>query len=630
MGVFISRKTRKKGQVEFILVAVLVIIALVAVTLTLQQTTVTPPETPGITEEAKTIKDSIVNVIRAGVRDQMITIYNQGGTLIPDPSVDVGVFDTQVWYACGESSTPDVSEEIGTGILKYLRENLDDEMEFFGKNVKFDFTRASSDVEIMKNKISVRINLPTTVEDLAIQQPYEITFATKLYDVLDFSENFVEDVQTSRFFETVTLSTMLNSNPEHENWLPVTGIQTGCGNVLFKTKSDLLPALKGIIKYTVSHVVWNEKPIKLADNPFYPVNQIGGKFYPDMNVHFEYPLSWDSELDRYFAFSPDPIRIVPRPPMALVPACMAPYSVSYSFRYPVVVMVEDDLMNQWFKFAILVDIQNTQPGECTAEFGGVSDYAEACVKNAQCDARVSVKDTEGNPIEGADVSFYVCSVGLTDANGVAQGKVPCMVSELNIYKQGYRSFGDLYSSTQIENIDVAMKKLNDITIHFYGVPVNGNGYQGDGIFSSYVKDGDIQGITPFTLQSSQTEMVTFASFSPKTPNIFTGEDVELVITNFGDEENLVNDVDVTGLQPVELEVQASVSDNMTGLALGHISYNFTLGEGATDLYVYIPVVKNANINDEENPEYVDPSESTKLTNLLTGEGITPVSTEQQS
>lgn len=584
-------KSGKKGQVEFIVVVALIIIAIMVIIIASWQIDVKPPIPDGETEEIKLIKDSVANLIRSGVKDQLTVIYNQGGTLSPSFSVEFGMFDTAVWSACGENSIPDVSEEIGSSLLVYLRNNLEDEMDFFGKNVKFDFGNPRHEVNIIKDNINIKIYLPTEVEGREIQQPYEVSINTKLYDVIDFSRNFVNDLGETRFFEAVTLTSMVHSNPEHENWVPVFGMQSGCGNVLFKTRQDVLPGIKGIAKYTVSHVVWNTPTLRLAENPFYPINAVGGKTYPDLEVAFAYPPSWDLEMDKYFVFAPEPLRVIPKPLIPIVPVCMAPYAVSYSFRYPVVVMVEDSLLDQWFKFAVMVDIQNTQPGNCSADFGGESEYTRTCVTDANCDARVTVKNSTGDPVEGADVSYYICDMGLTDSNGVVQGKIPCMVSELHVYKQGYRSYGDLFRSDEVLDKSITLEKISDaITIHLKGIKADASGGSKDtGDFQSYSLSGGSHELTD-SGYFDDVNLVAFLAFSPSNPNLFTGEDTSIMIANYGEDGGLVSDFAISGLQPIEYNVTAAVADNETGRPLGYINTSLIITEDDKDIYVYLPVV----------------------------------------
>jgi hypothetical protein len=605
--------SRKKGQVEFIVIVALIIIAVTAVILVSRQAVVTQPPPSGIPEEAKTIKDSVTNLIRAGVKDDpnsvLTRIYNQGGALKPAFSVKFGAFDTAVWSACGETTSPDVKKEIGAGIMEYLRANLKDKMEFYGKNVAFDFSKSRYEVDIFKDRVNIRIFLPTKVETYDIQQPYEISVDTKLSDVLDFSKNFINDTGKSRFFEVITLASMAHSNPDSDYWVPVAGIQTGCGNPLFKTRSQLLPGIKEIIKYTVSHVVFNAQPLKLAENPFYPINNVGGKLYPGLQVAFAYPPSWDSEIDKNFMFAPDPLRVVPKPTMPLIPLCMGPYSVAYTFRYPVVIMVEDSKLNQWFKFAVMVDVQNTQPGACTANLGNASEYSVMCVTEAKCDASVTVKNTTGSPVEGADVSFYTCDVGVTDKSGVVQGKIPCMISELHVYKAGYRSFGDLLTSGEVSDKTVTLEKTQDnVMVHFKGLETLATTMTGGGI--SYSIPGGSRNIMDFG-----KNLTVFLAFSPVNPNYFTDEDSPLLVTNYDDEGNLVSEANVSGLQPVAYKVTASIADAKDEnkiIPVGYINTSFGFREGENEIYVYLPFV--SKIGDSDLPESgIDPSEADKLT-----------------
>ncbi|MCK5023007.1 MAG: hypothetical protein KAS04_02445, partial [Candidatus Aenigmarchaeota archaeon] len=590
--------------------------AIVAIVIASRSAVITPPDTSGIPEEGKTIKDSVINLIRAGVKDHMTLLYNQGGVARPDMSVEFGMFDTSVWLACGETNVPKVSDEIGKGVLAYMRANLENEMEFYGKNVKFDFSDTNYEVDIIKDRVNIKIYLPTEVEDYEIQQPYEISVPTKLYDVLDFSNNFVNDAKSARFFETVTLVSMMHSNPEHENWVPVAGMQMGCGNYLFKTRKQLLPGIKGVIEYTISHVVWNTDALKLAENPFYPINQVGGKSYSDMEVAFAYPPQWNEEIDKHFMFSPDPLRILPKPIIPLIPLCMGPYSVAYTFRYPVIIMVEDPLLNQWFNFAVMVDIENTQPGNCTAEFGKESEYSKICELEAECNAKITVKNSTDDAVEGADVGFYICDIGVTDSNGVVEGKIPCMVSELHVYKQGYRSFGDLYRSDDIADKPITLEKIADnTTIHFRGLDTRATDDGGDDSDGKYVAYSVVGSPEELTEDNFNDNYIVFLSMSPKTPNYFTNEDSALLYTNYDNDGNIAFEVETYGMQPIEYFITATVSEEESGIPVGYINTSIVLGENEENLYVYLPVVTKTDASDIDEPG-IDPSEADQMNDVL--------------
>jgi hypothetical protein len=625
--------SRRKGQVEFIVIVALVIIGVVVFVIASRQSIIPTAPTSGIPEEAKTIKDAVMNLMRAGVKEKLTLLYNQGGALKPSLSVKFGAFDTAIWSACGQKNIPDISKEVGAGILSYLRENLKDEMDFSGKTAKFDFSKASTEVGIIKDAINIRIYLPTKVESYDVQMPYEVTVASKLYDVLDFSNNFVTDNANNRFLEVVTLTSMVHSNPDSDLWVPVAGMQSGCGNPLMKTRNQLLPGIKGIIKYTVSHVVWNTKPLKLAENPFYPINSVGGKYYPDLQVAFAYPPSWDSEVDKYFAFSPDPLRIIPKPIVPIIPLCMAPYSVAYSFRYPTVVMVEDSSMNQWFKFAVMVDINGTQPGQCDANFNKQSEYDKVCIIDAKCTAKITVKNTTGSPVAGASVNFYICDVGTTDANGVAEGNIPCMISELHVYSSGHRSYGDLFRSDELQDKAVTIQTVEDmVTLHFKALETYAGTSTGDGTYSSYAVKDASKDVTDF----GDINLNAFVSFTPVSPNYFTGEDSAIIVSNYGDNNDLVAAINISGIQPVIYRVTAYLADTTDeeeSLPVGYINTTITIPEGSKNIYIYLPYVTKVDggLRSPSDPG-IDPVEADKMTTLLYNKcgGKSPASTEELS
>ncbi|MFH1237452.1 MAG: hypothetical protein V1648_03555 [Candidatus Aenigmatarchaeota archaeon] len=615
--------SRRKGQVEFIVIVALVIIGVVVFVIASRQSIIPTAPTSGIPEEAKTIKDAVMNLMRAGVKEKLTLLYNQGGALNPSLSVKFGAFDTAIWSACGQNSIPDISKEIGSGILSYMRENLEDEMDFSGKTAKFDFTKARTEVDIVKDAINIRIYLPTKVETYDVQQPYEIVVASKLYDVMDFSKNFVDENSKTRFLEHVTLRNLMISNPESEYWVPGPGTtQIGCGNPLMKTRRQLLPGIEGIIKYTVSHITFNNPtPLRIAENPFYNIYAVNGKYYPGLQVAFAYPSYWDTQINKYFAMSKEPLRLIPKPIAPLIPFCMAISDVSYSFRYPTVLMVEDASMNQWFKFAVMVDINNTQPGQCDAEFGKESEYDRVCITDAKCTAKITVKNTTGLPVEGASVNFYICDVGTTDKNGVAEGNIPCMISELHVYAVGHRSYGDLFRSDELLDKKVTLQTVEDkIKIHFKVLETYAGTSIGDGIYDSYdVKDDSID-ITEFPDAYGHKNLTAFISFTPKSPNYFTGEDTAVMFANFDENNVLTAVMNISGIQPVSYEVTASLADTTDdekSLPVGFINTSIDIPEGTQDIYIYMPYVTRTNGGMLMLTEPgIDPAEADKMTTLL--------------
>jgi len=588
----------EKGQVEFIVIAGVILIVLFVVIYSIQQAGVKieMPGIPGVGEEQKLIRDSIINLVRTGTIETLNTIYENGGYLDTSEALTIKYTDLNipVWQGCGEINIPDVLRNIETGVANYIKANIKPEMEFYGKNVTFDLNKLRVNANLYKDKINIKVNLPTKVEGFSIQQLYETDIKTNLYEILDFSKNFVSDVNGSRFFEYITMTTMFYSNPESEYWLPLSGLLTECGKPLFKTRADLLPAANEIIKYTISHVVWGGTRLRIEDNPFYPINVVGGKAYPDLKVAFIYPQDWN--LDENFAFSPDPVNIIPYQIFNFIPYCMTPYYISYSFQYPVIVMVEDKYMNRFFTFSVFVNIENNQPGECKLQLGPMSSEYQQLLRSSIYPVKITVKDSKANAVEGATVMFGSLYLGRTDSNGVVEAKVPHMLSELRVYKEGYKMSRELLTYEEL-NRTVVLKKIQDnITLNFYGVPIQVGERVGEGVYATYTPGNPIQISNSYPLQ-------VMLSFEPKDRFEIT------IILNNINETDFMSKVVYEGLYPSDFIVSGTVTNNNTQLVTGYFNTTFTLEEFDNELYIYVPVVEGVTEN-------INATESSKLTQAV--------------
>jgi hypothetical protein len=631
----------KKGQLEFVVIAALIVILIVAMIFVLQQLLIRPPEVSGIEQQAKTVKESVNNLVGTGLNEVLIEIFNHGGyTNLGDvETVKFDMLDVPVWQRCEITNIPNVTEEIGYGVDIYLRNKLKEEMIFFGKKVEFDFSKMETDVSIWKDRVDVNVYLPTKIEGYEIPLPYTGSIRTNLFEILDFSKNFVEDAKETRFFELITMTTILYSNPEYKYFLPLVGTRFKCYDPLIKRKDEMLKGINETLDYVATHTVWNTNPIRLASNPFYPLNRIGGKKY-DLYVMFSYPKEWN--LKNNFYFSPDPFKSVPKPlsidvgglsiPIPLV--CMDTYGVSYSIRYPVVVSVKDEITNQWFKFAVMNEIRDNKPGNCEGE---LKVSKEKLCKEGGCVIKMKVKDEEGNLVKGADVMFYRCDLGKTNSDGEVMANVPCGVSEIKVYKKGYKTFGNLTSYFELNNSVIILERTGEVTIHFYGIPMRGEGYdENEGTYDSYKVSSytttHIKPITKFTgkdfdiwTHPTESAVIVNLIFKPNFKNIFTGEDIDLMLTNvvnlttfeLGDSVKTYgishNTYDISGIARNRLKDEQEV---------GYMNGTIEIGN-ETNLYVYFPIITN------EDAKGISVTETGKLMEILKDCGVEAISLEMQ-
>ena len=111
-------KKNKKGQLEFVIIIAVIIIGILVALFIVQQLAIKPPPSSGISEEIKTIKDSINEFMEDELRETLIEIYNQGGyqNLVGVESTEFDTLDIPIWHACSDVHIPDVKEQIDMGM----------------------------------------------------------------------------------------------------------------------------------------------------------------------------------------------------------------------------------------------------------------------------------------------------------------------------------------------------------------------------------------------------------------------------------------------------------------------------------------------------------------------------------
>lgn len=618
---------QSKGQIEIIAILVFVIIGVLAAYFVLSPEATDILPGVGQTEQSKLIRDSVMNLVRTATIENINRIYDNGGYLDGSQvtNVEYGGLTVPVWQACSNNMAPDVKKQLENGIRFYITENLENNEDFYGKGAEFDIRKMVLTVNIFDGRVDVDAELPTKVEGNPVSSSYKTSVPSDIYQIVNFANDFVSDVEENRFFEIATLSTLVHfdiySGPESESWMPSGRIlPLECGRKVLRTRDQMFSAFREVLSYTISHVMWNAQPISFRANPFYPINSAGGNAY-NLDVEFAYPNSWDAELERKFSTNPPTLLISSRNIFPLVPACMGYYKILYSFQYPVIVSVKDDVMGKYFRFAIYTSVKDSKPDDtCVAGvFSGLTDYEKDCVYGTYCDYNITVVDSEGNPIEGAEILFYQCPLGSTDENGSAVStgtqKAPCIAADFQIWKEGYRTFGEFLSSTELEGFKVNMKKsLGDITTKLYGIGLTAKGETSEGVYTIYETNGYKKKITEFK-KDNDPDVKAMIYFYPFDPNYVTGEDIEVFGVNMDiDTGQFTDTLSLEGLYPGDFYVVAVAIQNSTNIVLGTLSTELTLEEGDNSLFVYLPVV---TMTDSGNPPAtsLNASESSKLQGL---------------
>ena len=593
-----------KAQVEFVVIFALIAIAVIVVIVSSRLFAVggVNPAIIGTEQEKKLISDSVTTAIMNAARNELREIYKTGGfSDAQGKKVKYGAKEIGVWQDCDGTQIPDIGKVLEERLENDLRALFKPEMEFFGKIVNFDMAKLDVAAAIQENGVKIDVNMPTTVENSSMGQPYSILIPSNLGRIIDTARAIINRNNASRFFEAATMNTILYSNPG-EKWLPTIDLKTGCRDTLFRTESEVGEALQNFAGYTASHTVYNKEIAVLPDNPFYV---IGVSDY-DINVSFIYPEEWDIESN--MDVKPNPVAFYPSPIIAFSSVCIGTTDVRYSMRYPLIAVIRDDAMDQLFNFAIMVNIDDNKPS-CGFAKGTKTSYDEKCVSEAECSATISVKGEDGLPIGNALVTFGACSVGGTDYLGLAKGIVPCMVAELSVHREGYGEYKKLVKASSLRDYPVVLEKEGKaIPVHFYGVPLKTGGPMAQGSYKDYHVSGQPRQIDLF----AEDYFVLVYMKKHDGGNIML---YNIGPDGFTSEANAV-------IGKNALDVFGAVVNNKTGETVGYIEAAYLADGNENGLYVYLPLVEGLSSS-------LMPSEISKIKAALSECDINVISDSRQ-
>jgi hypothetical protein len=575
-----------KAQVEFVVIFSLIVIALIVIITSSRLIVVdnTNPQIIGLGEEKKLIVDSVLNSIRNIAINEIRDVYRTGAVSSPDErKVKHGTKEIKVWQDCDGINIPDIEKVLEEKLENDLKKLFEPEMEFFGKKVNFDIPKLDVDVTIQEVGIKIYVKMPTTVENSSIPQPYSIMIPSKLRKIIDTSKAIINFNNESKFFEAATLNTLLYSNPE-ENWLPTIDLKTECGNIIFNTEKEIGDMLEKLAIYTTTHIVYNKEVMILPDNPFYVINFSD----ENINVSFMYPEEWNMKDN--MEIKPNPIVFYSKPIFPFSSTCIETINISYSFRYPIVVVIKDDLIDELFNFVIMVNINDNKPG-CNLIKRQKISYYERCISEAECHVSINVKDKNNLSINNAIITLGNCYLGRTNYLGSLEAVAPCMIGELSVYKEGYGEYRKLVKTSSLKDYSIILEKEPQETIiHFYGVPIK----HGELITEGKYKDYEVSG-------------------QPKEIGLF-GEDYFLMVymRPYGGNNIILSNVGPEGFIPEtrsfirkDLFSVFGIVMNNKGNMVGFIETSYLSDGNENELYIYLPVV-------EDIYSSLDPNEIDKI------------------
>lgn len=605
-----------KGQIEIIFLVGLVIISIIAAYLFLASPSGDNEiDNSGLTDETKTIKDSISNLMRTGLIENIDLVYMQGGVLNPsDDSVKVGIYDVEILYDNGESKNFTFTEDLRLALGKYIEDNIEPEMDFYGKEVIFDMKSLDIKIFLRKGYIGADVNLPTKVEGVDIAQPYKISVPSDLFDIEDTAKKIIMKQNETRFLEMNLLDMIYRIDASSDYHVPLNDILTGCENIFFTNRQDVLDSLESMLRYSASHTILDDEN---AGEGFY-----GLDISSDVDTVFMYPV-WN--LTEYFSVVPDPAVSVPSSLLSLSSFCVSGYNLSYTFRYPFVIYMRDEPLGKWFRFVMMSNIDKNMPSDNMPDsFESSEDnaYYDDCEKMAKCPVKIGVFDSSSFPIEDAVVLFDDCRIGFTNVNGIVQGYAPCYAGELTIRKDGYELFNNFVRSDDLNGVKATLKKSDSISVDIYAIPIKPLNLMATltGEYESYLALSD-----PVSLDDFPGRYVVQSYIYP----ISGGLVKRNYLLHNVKGERFVDHMETEFIPAGKYQVVASAMDNETGIISGYINTTFTSTGKESKFYLYIPIIAESYPEYEKRTISIYPNEIIKMTESITSIGVEPFSDKRQ-
>ncbi len=600
-----------KAQAEIVIVLAAIILVVTLVTLVFQ----TGLTRPDITNLASVFRDELNRKLYDGSFGVVKAVSQQGGFLEPSTSnTDFVGSKVAYWQICQNKGVPslaDIRKNIKVGVERFISNlKLND---FQGKRVRLELKE--SDVIIRNQDILVTLTLDTNLAGYDLDSFYEIRIPANLAEVYNFASDFVTDNAANRHFERFLVSLFFKTN---EKILPTSGVLTKCGEVIFRTWDDIKDAVGKTRDYAfVNTLFWQQG----SDEFKYYIPAVNGKKYENLKINF-----FGGDITRSnLQSSKNPISIINTKVFTVItPYCVKDYEVGYSLNSPVVVKVSGT-SDYSFNFAVLPLIDNNKIGRCGVQESFLSGE-DICSQQARCEIKLSVTDQQNRPIPDTEVTFGSCSVGKSDVSGQVKGKVPCGISELNVYNPEYVYFNDIVSSKQVPE-NITLRKINPINVHFY---------RGDTQTKMVVKDSTVKSHKIIKIATKQIlGDYIFTTFKSKTKSSWAQK--EFVITNTVQNKSTVTSQIIDFLPPdiytVEIATQkkgqikyldCDTGIGGTGIAMdcdaeyvdtifiSKVDYDFILEEGVQDLYItaltpmasvsdgqiewdYTPFIKDASV-----------------------------------
>lgn len=458
----------RKGQAELIIIVGVIIVGVIVILYASRESL----QSPFVSQEEKAVRNSLENLIRSAADQSLQTLSVNGGySSVQGDGVSFLNKQVPLWQKEGALSIPPVKSAFPQLVESFIDENKQSFIS--GLSTEVTVGDPSVSASFFDNKITLTVNLPTTLNGKSISGRYDVDILTNFGEIVRFAEDYSKAQSRDRFLEYFVLSSLVISPLENgEHTTPLIIVLTRCGDTVFKNWEEVREQAQDRVAVTLAHTYLPGKaPTHVGEvTPFpkYVIPPIEGEQYSNIEVSFHLPDEFELDASS-FQFTPDPI-IAVSSPIGFTGACAStPLYVQYYFNFPVIVRVKDPLTQNIFQFAQQVFIKNNRPGEWTDSALYDQDVQASICADMQCNANILLKSGDGHPISDAEISFMGCSLGQTDGAGKIQTTAPCGIGPLKIIKPGYEPLLEQNSHAGIENRQIVIPKMLKTKVNLYEV-----------------------------------------------------------------------------------------------------------------------------------------------------------------
>ena len=314
------------------------------------------------------------------------------------------------------------------------------------------FQDLNTQVTIQDNKVLVRVLSKLTVNYKELTQEFDrflITVDAPLGNLYNKAVEILEKENTENYFEQKTIDMLVLYDQ-----IPYSGMNLDCTPRIWATET-VKNDLKKIVKTNIE-VIKPGAPRKYFD---YNLNS------DETEINFKYEDSWPMylEVDGGEQVLKEQSSYGENNPAATFLRtlfCLNYYHFIYDIKYPVLITLNQNDLD--FQFATMVIIDNNQPRENKLGINQPAESNPVICERANVKTTISALNKETNiALEDVDVKIscvgVMCNLGKTTSGGLVTQAPACLNGVIILEKQGYTQAQATVDTTEESSVFLYLK-----------------------------------------------------------------------------------------------------------------------------------------------------------------------------